>query len=190
VALISTDRHRVGALAQLRGFAELIGIPVHGASNAEELATCLRENAGRRLILIDNAGFSPRDGQVAHQLSMLRTVPQLKILLVLPTNLQRGAVAEVMESFRAAPVAGCVLTKLDESVSVGAVLEHLVAQRVPAAYVSEGQRVPEDLHVARPSRLVEAAVQGGSPPVRPGPMTPGRPETYQRIEGVVANGYF
>jgi flagellar biosynthesis protein FlhF len=66
---------------------------------------------------------------------------------------------EVVRRFAAARPASCVLTKIDEAVSLGGTLSVLMRARLPIAYVSEGQRVPEDLRPARAEELIAAAVQ-------------------------------
>lgn len=190
VALITTDRHRIGAVAQLRGFADLIGLPVHVAPDATTLAEKLRANADKRLILIDNAGFSPTDPQIPRQLALLQSVPMLKSYLVLPANLQRTAVARTVEAYRTAPLAGCVLTKLDEAVGLGAVLEQLIFHRLPVAYACGGQRVPEDLQVARPVGLVEDAARCFAAAEGSGPPAFAEAESLDHLGGFVANGYF
>ncbi|HHB12456.1 MAG TPA: flagellar biosynthesis protein FlhF [Chromatiales bacterium] len=186
VALISTDHSRVGAQAQLRSFGELIGVPVHTAETPDELALQLRRNAGKRLVLVDNAGFGQHDLRLAQQLAMLRTVPMVRIYLVLAANLQAGVVREVVEAYRRAPLAGCILTKVDEAVELGAAIDGLVTHQLPLAYVCAGQRVPEDIQVARPATLIQEAAQ------RFVDATPDPEATTEAIAttgGLAANGY-
>ena len=83
----------------------------------------------------------------------------LETELVLPANAQAGALEETVKRFAPVNPACCVLTKLDEAASLGGVLSVLVRARLPAAYVSEGQRIPEDLQPARALDLVSAAVR-------------------------------
>ncbi len=189
VALISTDDQRPGALAQLRSFGELVGIPVHAARSAEALVTRIRECADRRLILVDSPGFAPRDLLIARQMAMFQAVPMLKTYLVLPANLQPGALREACHAYRSAPLAGCVLTKVDEAVGIGAALEQLIAQRLPLAYVCDGRRIPEDIHVARPVQLVDEALER----FRMAEAEAGPEEHHESFEDtgeVAANGYF
>ena len=55
-------------------------------------------------------------------------------------------------------MAGCVLTKLDEAASVGEVLSLAISNRLPLAYVANGQAIPHDLTVANAKQLVGRAI--------------------------------
>jgi flagellar biosynthesis protein FlhF len=64
-----------------------------------------------------------------------------------------------MKRFAPANPSCCVLTKLDEAVSLGGALSNLIRAKLPVAYVSEGQRIPEDLRPARALELVSTAIR-------------------------------
>jgi flagellar biosynthesis protein FlhF len=101
-----------------------------------------------------------RDPQLGARLSVLaNSASQLESVLVLPANAQAGALEEGVKRFAPANPSCCVLTKMDEAVSLGGVVSTLVRTQLSVAYVSEGQRVPEDLQPARALDLVSAAVR-------------------------------
>ena len=76
-----------------------------------------------------------------------------------PPAPQAGANDEIVTRFAAAKAAACLLTKIDETTSLGGVLSVVMRAALPVAYLSEGQRVPEDLRPARALELVSSAVQ-------------------------------
>ncbi len=156
VALISTDNYRIGAHEQLMTFGRILGVPVQRAQNAEELKTLLDAHRNRALVLIDTAGMGPRDVRLAEQLTTLDGVP-LKTLLVLSATVQHGALSDALRAFTRVPLAGIVLTKLDEASRLGDALSCVIESQLPLLYVSEGQRVPEDLAPARAQQLAERA---------------------------------
>jgi flagellar biosynthesis protein FlhF len=159
VALLTTDSFRVGAVEQLRTYARLMGIPVRVVGAREELRTALEDLSGRRLVLIDTAGMSQRDIRLSEQLALLQGgSPSVRAYLVLSATAQRAALEEVVAAFRGAPLEGCIVTKLDEATGLGGVLSVVVEQQLRVAYVSDGQRVPEDLRPARAHHLVSKAV--------------------------------
>jgi len=159
VALLTTDSFRVGAVEQLRTYARLMGIPVRVVGARDELRTALEDLSGRRLVLIDTAGMSQRDIRLSEQLALLQGgSPAVRAFLVLSATAQRPALEEVVTAFRGAPLEGCIVTKLDEATGLGGVLSVVVEQRLRVAYVSDGQRVPEDLRPARAHHLVSKAV--------------------------------
>ena len=159
VALLTTDSLRVGAVEQLRTYARLMGMPVRVVGAKEELRSAIEDLAGRRLVLIDTAGMSQRDIRLSEQLALLQGgSPMVRAYLVLSATAQRSALEEVVTAFRGAPLEGCIVTKLDEATGLGGVLSVVVEQQLRVAYVSDGQRVPEDLRPARAHHLLTRAV--------------------------------
>jgi flagellar biosynthesis protein FlhF len=160
VALISTDNYRIGAHEQLLTYGRLLSVAVHTANNAQELQLLLNKLYDKKLILIDTAGMSQRDLRLSEQfVTMGSHASLIRSYLVLSANAQLATLDEVIRSFKKANLAGCVLTKTDEAVSLGGVLSAMIKHHLPAAYVSNGQRVPEDLQPARARELVAEALQ-------------------------------
>lgn len=160
VALISTDNYRIGAHEQLMTYGRLLGVGVHTANNGEDLQVLLHKLYDKKLILIDTAGMSQRDVQLSQQfVSMGQSASLIKTYLVLSANAQLPTLDESIRLFKKANLAGCILTKLDEAVSLGGVLSAMIKHHLPAAYVSSGQRVPEDLRPARARELVDEAIR-------------------------------
>jgi len=160
LALISADSLRIGAHEQMQSLGQLLGAPVHVLEDCAELPQLLGRLAQRRLVLIDTAGSSQRDTQLGARLTALASAGcGLETALVLAASTQAGAVGEAVARFAPAQPASCVLTKVDEAASLGGTLSVLARARLPISYVSEGQRVPEDLRPARALELVSSAVQ-------------------------------
>lgn len=158
VALISADRHRIGAHGQLQTYARILNVPLRTADSADALQQALEAFSERRLVLIDTAGMSPRDRQLLDQLTMLRGPRPIKACLVVSAQVQSEAVEETLRAFKKLKPVAAVVTKLDESHGLGGVLSALVRHRLALHYVSAGQRVPEDLERARGDRLVRYAM--------------------------------
>jgi flagellar biosynthesis protein FlhF len=159
LALVGADNIRLGAQDQMRSLGQLLGAPVYTPENFETLPTLL-SRLQQRLILIDTPGSSLRDTQLSSRLAVLASsASQLQTALVLAASTQAGALEEVVKRFVPANPACCVLTKIDEAASLGGALSVLIRARVPVSYVSEGQRVPEDLRPARALELVSNAVR-------------------------------
>ena len=161
LGLVGCDTVRIGAQDQIQSLGQLLGVPVYTPENFESLPTLLTRLGDRhRLILIDTPGSSLRDTQIASRLGVLSNcASQMESALVLAGSTQAGAIEETVKRFAPANPACCVLTKLDEAASLGGALSALIRARLPVAYVSEGQRVPEDLRPARALELVSTAVR-------------------------------
>lgn len=159
IALVSCDAVRLGAPEQLELLGRLLGVPAYTASHPSELGPLLESLADRRLVLIDTAGSNPRDPQLAERLAALAAAsPTVEAHLVLATSSQAGALHEAAERFAPARPSACVLTKLDETTSLGGTLSLLVRTQLPVAWTSEGQRIPEDLVQAKAHQLVVRAL--------------------------------
>lgn len=159
LALVTTDTYRVGAQEQLHTYGRLIGVPVHTVNDGDQLDSTLRRLADRKLVLIDTAGLAPRDTKLDAQLQTLARSGKIRNYLVLAANSQAGDLDEAARAFGATPLAGCILTKLDEATRIGGALSTVIRRQLPVAYFCDGQRVPEDLHPARPYHLVVRAQQ-------------------------------
>ncbi len=159
VALISTDNYRIGAQEQLTNYARILDVPIRTAANTEELNVALNTFSDKRLILIDTAGMSQRDVRISEQLSLLRSGRRkVKSILTLSATTQQASMRQAIKAFDAANPDTMILTKLDEAGSLGGVLSAIVEHKLKISYVTDGQRVPEDLHLARPHSLVSRTV--------------------------------
>ena len=160
VALVTTDSYRIGAHEQLRTYGRILGVPVQVASDCDELRNILDHNRQHKLTLIDTAGVSHRDMRLTEQLATLKTGDiRIRNYLVLSATGQRHLQDDVIRSFSRAGLHGCILTKIDEAVSLGEILSVLIQHKLPIAYVSDGQKVPDNLHTARGKLLVREAVK-------------------------------
>lgn len=160
VALITTDNYRVAAHEQLHSYARIMGVPMRVTGDAESLREALDSLHDKELILIDTAGMSQRDMLLNKQFAMLQSkgLPEIKTYLTLATNCQRGVLAETGDKFKEMNLAGCILTKVDETTSMGGALTVAVENNLPISYFCDGQQVPEDIHLARAHSIVSRSV--------------------------------
>jgi flagellar biosynthesis protein FlhF len=160
LALIAGDSVRIGAQDQVRSLGQLLGVPVFAMDSLDELPGVLARLGRFRMVLVDTPGAGQRDASLAQRLLQLSRVgAELQSTLVLAASTQAGALEEVVRRFAPARPTSCVLTKVDEAVTLGGMLSVLIRARLPIAYVSDGQRVPEDLRPARAEELIATAVQ-------------------------------
>ncbi len=159
VALITTDSQRFGAFDQLRNLGSVLQIPVRAVDSGEELGAALDGFMEKPLILIDTAGLSYRDQKLAEELQSIKaSTSMLKAYMVLSATTQADAIEQMITAFSPVNLSGCMITKVDESTSLGSVLSSIVEHKLPVAYYSEGQKIPDDLIIARVQDLVGKAV--------------------------------
>jgi flagellar biosynthesis protein FlhF len=160
IAMISADSVRIGAHEQFHTLGRLLGVTTHNVYDIAELPELLYELRNYQFVMIDTAGTSPRDPELARQLRLLSQMQaSIETSLVLPASTQAGAIDEVIQRFALAQPSACCITRIDEAVSLGGILSALVRHKLAAAYISDGQRVPEDLAPARAHALVSKAVE-------------------------------
>ncbi len=158
VALISADDYRVGAQEQLFTFGRMLNIPVYVATTAAQLRERIERLRHARLVLLDTAGIGQRDVRFERSIEALEGAGRpLLPYLVLSANAQRPALDESIEAFGRLPLAGCVVTKLDEAASLGGLLSVVVRHGLSIAYSTDGQEVPEHLRRASARNLVRRA---------------------------------
>lgn len=159
VALISTDTYRIAGFEQLATYGKIIGCQVKLAKDSQALDALLQQYAKKKLILIDTAGMGQRDIRLAENLANLVSNARFRIrnYLVLAANSQQQVMQENVDRFKKVPLSGCIYTKLDESVSIGEIITTSIQNGLPIGYLTDGQRVPEDIKVANAEKLVTLA---------------------------------
>jgi flagellar biosynthesis protein FlhF len=171
VALLTTDSYRIGAHEQLRIFGKILGVSVHAVKDAADLQLALSELRNKHIVLIDTIGMSQRDRTVSDHIAMLCGAghPVQRLLLLNATS-HGDTLNEVVQAYQSTPdqppLAGCILTKLDEATNLGGVLDTVIRYKLPVHYVSTGQKVPENLYVATKRFLIKSAFcipRDGSP---------------------------
>ena len=159
VVLITTDSYRIAAHEQLRTFGRILNVPVEVVNEYSDLNEVLAKYAHYSLVLVDTAGMNPRDSNLERQLLMMkRARASLKKLLVLPCTSQRQVLKTVVDVYSQIQLDGCVLSKLDESASLGEAISVVIEEGLPVVYIADGQRIPDDIEPARAHNLISRAV--------------------------------
>ena len=163
LALVTTDTYRIGAVDQLRIYGKILGMPVFAIRNEADLRATLEELHSRHLVLIDTVGMSQRDRRLAEQVALLSgSTRRVRRLLLLSAVSQANVLEDVVRAYRGEDLAGCILTKVDEALTLGAPLDTLARHGLTLHYVANGQRVPEDLHQPNTLYLIERAFRDAS----------------------------
>ena len=156
VALVTTDGYRIGAHEQLRIYGRILGVSVHLVKDQNELRQTLVELQHKHMVLIDTMGMSQKDKLVPELTDMLAGCDVQRLLLLNSTS--RGdTLDDVVRAYAGDSLAGCILTKIDEAASLATVLDVVMRHGLKLQYVSNGQRVPEDLHLPNRSYLLHRA---------------------------------
>lgn len=174
VAFITTDRNRVGGQAKLVSLGSALGIPVQVVANPEEVQYALECFAVRKLVIIDTEGVNQREKAIIDKFAALTAANQaIRPYLVLPATSQESVLNDTIDAYSNIALAGAIVTKVDESNSMGAVVSSLIRSKLPIAFVGNGQSIPEDLHAGSIdyfiNKIVAAHVEPQREPAREKP---------------------
>ncbi len=160
LALVTTDRYRVAAHEQLFVFGRILNVPVRVVDESHSLDSILDELSDRHMVLIDTAGLTSTDKGYEEQLSELaQSHHNIRTHLVVSATSQPRIMKSVWHCYKMANLAGCVMTKIDEALTLGESLGFVMETGLPVAYYTDGQKIPEDLHHAEAVPLVRLGVE-------------------------------
>ncbi|UZE94941.1 flagellar biosynthesis protein FlhF [Alkalimarinus alittae] len=159
VALITTDRYRIAAHEQLMVFGRILNIPVRIVDEHNSLDDVIDSLQDKKLVLIDTAGLNHQDPDWAEQLHEIRDSKYaIKSYLVLSAITQTQIMKSTYHYYKMVGLAGCLVTKLDEAVSLGEVISFLYLSGLSVAYVTDGQKIPDDIHLAKAHSIISRGV--------------------------------
>jgi flagellar biosynthesis protein FlhF len=151
VGLITTDTFRVAAVDQLREYSSLLGVEIAVAFSPLELEQNLKQFHDKDVVFIDTPGRSQFDSLGIKKIcENLGNVSGVCVLLVVPANVRREDAETIVESFGELNPSALIISKTDEATRCDGITRLLDISKLPVLYLTDGQRVPEDLHVASP----------------------------------------
>ncbi len=149
ITLVTLDHYRIGAIEQLKTYAQILRLPLRTALQPQDLKAVLEENIHQDLILIDTVGRSPHDANGLAELKEFLTVhPQIENHLVLSAATKEKDLNQIVQRFNVLPVRSYVFTKIDETEEYVPLFNQLLRHKRPLSYFTNGQRVPEDIELA------------------------------------------
>ena len=153
VAMISTDMFRIGGQEQLSRLGELLGIPTYGCADVSTLKDLVASLDDRNLILIDTPGSSPSDLARLSKLETVTSAADAKVHLVISATTRSEDITKIVTRFQRFSPTSVIFTKIDETDSKGPLAGDLLRNELPVSYLTNGQRVPEDLLIPSADEL-------------------------------------
>jgi flagellar biosynthesis protein FlhF len=154
VSLITVDTYRIGASEHIGRYGEIMGIPTHVARDAASLRDAVGRSSEADLVLVDTAG-RPDQGSISMQNELLHTITDLQVHLVLPAMAGARELRAMAKRYEACGVHRLIFSKLDESDGPGGILSAAAVLARPLSCITDGQRVPEDVHPGAAPRIVD-----------------------------------
>jgi len=156
VTLTSVDFFRVGAVEQLKAYAEILGAPFHPIAEPADALKVVEAAAASQWVLVDTPGLSHHDAERLGQLaSCLKALPGLERHLLLDAAAERDAALASVAAYRSVGITRIGFTKLDEACRCGLLLGAAAAADVPVTWLADGQDAAANLEVATPERLAD-----------------------------------
>jgi len=163
LGLITIDTFRIAAVDQLREYAALLGVEMAVCFNSDELQDQLRKFADKDVVLIDTQGRGPLDTEgIGLIQKTLAPIEGLSVILHAQASIRQEDAVQLVKSFKCLNPSCLVLTKSDEASRCDGLTRLFDLISVPVVYVTDGQRVPEDIHTASPGLLASIIL----PPVQ------------------------
>ena len=151
VRIITLDSFRVGAYEQMENFGRALNITVLRADDEAQFFEALEKSNDAELILIDTIGRSPRDNELNVKLQTLLNVPDkrnTKCYLAVSASMKKIDIDKVFEQFKMFNIVSVIVTKTDETQTIGNILSICHDRKVPLLFITDGQMVPRDIHKA------------------------------------------
>lgn len=158
IALVTTDRYRIAAHEQLKVFGRILNVPVHTVDESHSLDGILDKLSTKKIVLIDTAGLMHADSCWSEQLQEIKlSRHKIQCYLTVSAVGQYQVMSSIYHNYKIVDLSGVIITKIDEAVSLGEVISFMIDTKLKAGYITDGQRVPEDIHLFDAHAMIERA---------------------------------
>ena len=158
IGLISCDDRKIAAEAEIERYGRIIGVPVACAWTVEALRAAMDRMADRSLVIIDTPGLSPSDGQALQALKEMLDLAGAEIHLLLSAAAKPADLEKTLDRFSPLDIQRLVITRLDETDGIGALLNLPTGRRIPLSWVTFGPQIPEALRPASGQNLARLLI--------------------------------
>ena len=154
IGLITIDTYRIAAVEQLKVYGEIMRLPLEVVITPQELVAALERFRDADLVLIDTAGRSPKNGlEIKELAAFLRPELGIDNHLLLSAATRERELEETIRRFSVLPISAFIFSKIDECDQLGALLNIHYKNDTPISFLTNGQRVPEDLLMPDPAAI-------------------------------------
>ena len=161
VGLITMDTYRIGAVEQLKTYADILNIPIEVASSQKEMADALERLKEQDLILIDSTGRNSKmKDQLMEVKECLHEIKEKHNILVMSSTTRSIDLKLILENYKEIGYDSIILTKLDETQCYGSILNINHYTHKPLCYITTGQIVPEDIRKVTKETLLKYVFMG------------------------------
>ena len=156
VGMITIDTYRIGAVEQLRTYGNIMGVGIDVVMTPEQLRDAVKKNQDKDIIFVDTAGRSSSDSMKLSEVkTFFSAIAPLEVYLVLSCTTKRQDLDRIAAEYKLLDYTRLIFTKVDETKTLGSILNVAFTTKTPVAYITNGQDVPDDIEIADPHKLAE-----------------------------------
>lgn len=156
VAFVTVDTYRIAAVEQLRTIADIMDVPVRVVYSVNQMQECLLELAEHDLIFIDTAGRSHKNEEQLTELKAYLDIAHPdETFLVMSSTGNYQDMLDILKAYQDFNISRLIFTKIDETSFYGSIYNVVCRSKIPLAYITTGQDIPDDIEAADPVKLVQ-----------------------------------
>jgi len=161
IGFITTDTYRIAAIEQLKTYAGLLQAPLEIVYNESDFQAATEKFAHLDIVFVDTAGRNYKEQKFVEDLEALIDLKtNAETFLVLSSTSKERDMEIIIERFQHFPIEKFIFTKLDETNSIGSLINLMVKYKKGLAYYTDGQEVPEDIEEGSPEKVLEMLLKG------------------------------
>lgn len=146
VGLITIDTYRIGAVDQLKTYADIMNLPFKVVINLKEMEEAINSMKDLDVILVDTTGRSSKNNmQISELRAFVEKAKANKVHLVISSTTKNDDIETIVKGYSQIKIDNIIVTKLDETTSYGSLLSIIDVSKKPISYITTGQNVPDDL---------------------------------------------
>lgn len=155
VGLITVDTYRIGAVEQLKTYADIMDIPFKVIFSIKDMETAVEGMKDCDIVLVDTTGRSSKNKmQISELRAFIDKTDSKDIHLVISCTTKNSDIKSIVEGYKVLNYNNVIITKLDETTTYGSILNILKEAKKPLSYVSIGQNVPDDIKTLNAEEVV------------------------------------
>ena len=146
VGLITIDTYRIGAVEQLKIYADIMKIPFRVVFSIKDMESAIEDMKNCDVILVDTTGRSSKNiMQISELRAFIEKVNSENIHLVISSTTKNKDIDNILEGYKTLNYKSVIITKLDETSTYGSILNIVYSAKKPISFITTGQNVPDDI---------------------------------------------
>ena len=165
--MITADTYRIAAVEQLNTYASILDVPVNVIYSPSEIVESIEELSDYQMIFVDTAGRSHKNteqrDEIIEMISNVRNSgidADIIIFLVMSVTTKYRDMVNICDAYKSLNAYRLLFTKLDETDSVGNILNIKLYTGAPISYTTCGQNVPDDIESVDVQKLAKSLLGG------------------------------